>query len=172
MYQQIELLEQSKISLVTLKQAKQYLRVDAQYDDELIEEMLEVATVTAENYLGLNLKKSKWKMFFYDDLPSLIKLTHMPVMAIEQFKLYQHNGEVTLLNSGQYSLKNDNVYIKSHHFIQRAEIIYQVGYKKLPAPIKQGILEHLARLYDLRGSDQILPASAKSLYQAYKCVRF
>ena len=66
------------------------------------------------------------------------------------------------------------IYMRRSYIIEKLEIQYYTGYAegRLPAPIRQGILEHLSRLYDLRGSDQTLPLSAKSLYQPYKKMRF
>ncbi len=174
MYQTIELLKRAKPNFISLKAAKQYLRIDHLHDDEMIEELIEVAISAAADYTGLSLVESSLKIIIYDDLPSSIKLIHQPVSQIEQFKLCRHNGEIIYLSKEHYSLEGENIKVKRHYAIERAEITYKVGYSKerLPVSIKQGMLEHLTKLYDLRGSDQTLPLAAKSMYQAYKRVRF
>ena len=176
MYQQVELLEMSKSNFITLNQAKQYLRIEHVHDDEMIQDMIEIALIAAENYIGLKLQESKWKITIYDDLPSVIKIANGPIAKLESFKITRHTGEVSYLSNEFYILDQfaENIKMRRHYSIQKTEITYQIGYEngQLPAPIKQGLLEHLAKLYDLRGSDQALPISAKSLYQAYKRVRF
>ncbi len=170
MYKQIELLEKSKTNFITLKQAKQYLRIEHNHDDEMIQDMLEMVLIAAENYIGLALQPASWKMIIYDELPSVIKFDHAPIVRVSQFKLYRNNEVIEFTN---YLLDQsaEKIHLRRHYAIEKVEIIYHVGYEKLPAPIKQGMLEHLVRLYDLRGSDQSLPVAAKSLYQAYKRVR-
>ncbi len=174
MHQTIELLKRAKPDFITLKALKQYLRIDHLHDDQMIEELIEVAISAAADYTGLSLAESSLKITIYDNLPSSIKLIHQPISKIEQFKLFRHNGEAIYLAKEHYSLEGENIKIKRHYAVERAEITYKVGYAKeqLPAPIKQGMLEHLAKLYDLRGSDQALPIAARSMYQAYKRVRF
>jgi uncharacterized phiE125 gp8 family phage protein len=175
MAQKIELLNKSNINFISLKHAKQYLRVDHVYDDEIIQDSLLMVLSVAENYLGLQLQESIWKMTIFNNLPNVIKLSYAPITKIEQFKLFRHNGEITYLNSDHYIFSNfsETLKIRQHYSMQKAEITYHSGYSptNLPAPIKQGMLEHLARIYDLRGSDNSLPLSAKSMYQAYKRVR-
>ncbi len=173
MNQQIELLEQqSKGHFIELTKAKQYLRVEHDYDDEMIQDMLTIVLVAAENYIGLCLLPSSWCMTIYNHLPSVIKLLPGPIVKLEQFKLYRHNNEISYLSEKDYFLNKfaENIRLSNHYPIQKAEIIYHTGYLNLPLPIKQGMLEHLAKLYDLRGGDQALPIAAKSLYQAYKRV--
>lgn len=175
MNQRIELLEKCKTKIITLKYAKQYLRIDHNYDDEIIVDMIDVAIESAENYLGRHIQKSKWRMTIYGSLPSFIKLLYGPVNCIEKFKLFRGDNEVYYLSSDKYFLDKDNetIHLKRYAFTKRIEIEYSNGFPEgqFPASIKQGILEHLARLYDSRGSDQTLPISSKSFYQPYKKVR-
>jgi uncharacterized phiE125 gp8 family phage protein len=173
MNSQIELVDMSKDNFIPLKKAKQYLRIEHNIDDEIIEEMLEIAVIAAENYIGLSLKESTWKLIFYNNLPSKIRFKNGPVNKVISVKLYNIREQVNELseNDFYFNKAREELFFKTNHFIEKAEVIYRAGYFELPAPIRQGILEHLVKLYDLRGSDQALPLSAKSLYQAYKRVK-
>lgn len=175
MQHNIQLLEQSKESFIHLKRAKQYLRIDHHQDDETIADMIDIALCAAQSYLGMQLKFSLWKLTLYDYLPTVIKLPHPPIIKLESFKLYKHNQEELFLGSQYYSLNQfaEQIKLKTQFSMQRAEIIYRTGYESiwLPAPIRQGMLEHIAKMYDLRGDDQGMPLGAKSLYQPYKRVR-
>ena len=176
MYKKTQIIKTNKTEFISLNSAKQYLRIDHEMDDEIIQNLLEIAVVVAENYLGIKLFEACWKITIYENLPSVIKLFHGPIARIESFKIYKTNGEILFLNDDYYCLDQftEILNIKKQHVINKAEIIYHTGYSasKLPAPIKQGILEHLVKMYDMRGSDQGLPLSVKSLYQPYKKVRF
>lgn len=175
MNHKIELLEKSKNKIISLKYAKQYLRIDHSNDDEIITDMVDVATEMAANYIARNIQQSKWRMTIYSSLPSLIKLFYGPIIRIDKFKIFRGDNEVYYLNSDQYILDKDNetIHLKRYIFAKKIEIEYYNGFAdgQLPASIKQGILEHLARLYDSRGSDQTMPLSSKNLYQPYKKVR-
>jgi uncharacterized phiE125 gp8 family phage protein len=174
MQSNLERLQASELNFITLNLAKQYLRINHAYDDEMIEDMLDTVCVVAENYISRKLKKVTWKMTLHGDLPSRVKLIHGPIKGIDSFKLYKRNGETSYLCGDHYVLGNNEFNMKRNFIIEKAEIIYSVGYEvdDLPSPIKQGMLEHLAKLYDMRGSDQALPIAARSLYQPYRRVRF
>ena len=176
MQQKIELLKSGKASFITLIQAKKYLRVDHSYDDEMISEMLDIACVTAENYMGIKLKEASWKITIYGGLPSKIRLIHGPINKIEHFKIYRADDEMSYLSNDCYVIDQNNefLYMRRSYIAEKCEIIYSTGYsqEQFPSPIKHGMLEHLAKLYDFRGGDQDLPLAAKSLYQPYKKMRF
>ena len=174
MQQNIEALQSAKPNFITLNSAKKYLRVNHIHDDEMIKDMLDVVCAMAENYIGIKLSVASWKISIHGNLPSRIKLLKAPINKIESFKIYKNNGEISYLSKDHYDLYENYIWMKRGYITEKSEIIYSVGYKveELPAPIKQGMLEHLAKIYDMRGSDQALPLSAKSLYQPYKIVRF
>ena len=175
MNQEIEMLKNKPINFITLKEAKQYLRIDNENDDEMLAHMINIAALAAENYLGLKLQETSWKMTIYNHLPISIKFVNKPISKIEQVKFIRNNKEISYLLPDQYFLNNskDMLSFKRLHLAQKTEITYHTGYNEtsLPATIKQGMLEHLARLYDFRGSDHGLPLAAKSLYQPYKQMR-
>lgn len=173
MYQKIELLHRSKSNFITLKAAKQYLRIDHSDDDELIQEMIATVLNIAEDYLGKTLVLSNWKTTIYNDLPETIKLSRSPLNKIIHFKIYKNNDESIDLKDDFYCVdyQFEKIKIRKSFSALKIEITYQTGYETLPLPLKQGMLEHLAKIYDLRGVDQAIPLSAKSLYQPYKSMR-
>ena len=173
MHREFSFLNDEAVKLIDLTRAKKYLSIEHKHDDEMIAEMIDMAVIAAENYIGLSLNKRNWKMTVYFDVPNIIKLKHEPINKVISFKLFTYNDKELSLKEDDYILDkmNDQIIINKHYSVKKAEIIYEVGYIKLPTPISQGILEHLAKLYDFRGSDSSLPVSAKSLYQPYKRVR-
>lgn len=175
MYPIYELVSKSKDSFIELGSLKKYLRVDHNYDDEYIIDLIDVALTSAENYLSLQLKETKWKVVYSDYVPITIKLKNGPVRKIESFKSISFANDTHFLERSFFTLDSsrDEIHLKNHLIINKAEITYLSGYNSitLPIPIKQGMLEHIAQMYDLRGQNQGLLLAAKSLYQPYKKVR-
>lgn len=171
MQQTIELFKKYENDVVSLKTAKQYLRIDHNHDDEIIKDMIDIATISAENYIGIKIIKVDWKMTIYDYLPNQINLVHNPIISIKYFKIEKTNGENSYLLDNSFFINKQKLILKNNYLIKKVEILYNCGFTEIPVPIKQGILEHMAKLYDLRGSDHSMPLAAKSLYQAYKLVR-
>lgn len=174
MNRRIEVLEKSNNQIITLKYAKQYLRVDHDLDDEIIADMINVAIEMAENYIGKKIISSKLRMTIYGKLPFSLKLYYGPVSKINSIKIFREN-ESYYLSIDKFHLEEDGetLRINRHIISKQAEIEYYNGFdrKDFPASIRQGILEHLARIYDSRGTDQSLPNSSKNLYQAHKKIR-
>ena len=175
MYKTTELLKRSKNNFITLQRTKQYLRIDHSYDDEMITDMIDIALVVAENYLGLKLRETSWKLIIYDNLPSLIKLSQGPIMRVKSFTLYKPSGEEAELTEQHYMFNKyaEQINMRVQLAMSKAEIVYYTGFSELdlPSPLKQGMLEHITKMYDVRGGDQGLPISVKSLYQPYKKMR-
>ncbi len=173
MYQKIELLSRNHNNFINLTVAKQYLRVDHSEDDELIQEMIDTVLNIAEDYLGKTLVIATWKTTIFNNFSETINILRSPLNNIIQFKIYKSNNEIIYLNDDCYFVDYQFEKIKILQPLSAAkiEITYQTGYETLPLPLKQGMLEHLAKIYDLRGVDQAIPLSARSLYQPYKRVR-
>ena len=174
MYIEFSLLSSDQADIIPLDRAKKYLSIQHSHDDEMISDMLEMAVIAAENYIGLSLNKKSWKMTIHSDLTNIIKLKYGPIIKIHSFKVFSCGDKELCLNESDYVLDktHEQIIINRFYPSRKTEIIYDSGYIKLPPPILQGILEHLAKLYDFRGSDNALPVSARSLYQPYKQVRF
>ncbi|MEK6733485.1 MAG: hypothetical protein AABY27_00030, partial [Pseudomonadota bacterium] len=115
---------------------------------------------------------AKWKISIFKNIPDIIKLKHGPILKIEEFKLLFNDNSINLSDEHYLLDKHsETIMLNRIYHAKRAEITYQAGYEEIPASIKQGIIEHIAKLYDLRGENQSLPASVKSLYQPFKRVR-
>lgn len=157
---------------LTLAEAKLYLRVDAADEDTLIASMITAARRAAEQYLRRTLVSRQWKLAYDTDIPPELRLPMGPVTGIvrvtkvaEDASTEDVDASLYALNAARTALCFDQV-ISAH----RVEIVYQAGYgaaAAVPASIKQGMLAHLAELYDGR-SLATLPESAASLYYPHR----
>ncbi len=162
------------IEPITLAEAKQFLRVDNSADDAAITLMIIGAREAAERYLGLSLITQSWKLTLAEYLPEIVPLRFGPVQSINSITILFESGGTQALESSGYRLSIDKraVEILAPISGYRFEIIYQSGYgatvATVPGLIRQGILQHIAAMYDLRSPAAAMPALALQSYHPYR----
>jgi len=163
---------------VTLTEAKLYLRVDTTDDDTLISDLIVAARMVAENWLGRSLITQSWKLAYDYGIPESIWLPMGPVASITSLIVVNQDQSTTVPDSSTYWLNAaQNALVMCAALIGfRIEITYNTGYgdaTAVPKPIKQGILAHIASMYDSRGEtgEMILPEQAVGLYIPYREIR-
>lgn len=162
---------------VTLSEAKLYLRVDGNSEDSLINTMITTVREAAEEYLRKSLITQSWKLAFDDYAEDGVYLPRGPVQAISSVVAVDSEGAETEIDEAQYYLNaaRDKLCFNGEVYGFRVEIVYAAGFgaaaASVPAAIRLGLMTHLAALYDARGGDVAIPASAVMLYQPYREVR-
>lgn len=157
---------------VSLSDAKQYLRVEHSADDTLIGQLIVTARQMAERYLRRSLITQTWKMSFGGVLESETRLAYGPVQSVTEITLIDADGAAATLSAALYRLNATKELVLTNDYFSadRTQITYVAGYgaaADVPGPIRQGMLMHLAALYDQRGVGD-MPDAAIALYRAYK----
>ena len=158
---------------ITLSEAKLYLRVDGSGEDTLIASMITAARMAAEHYLRRSLITQSRRISYDNYAPACIELVFGPVQSVSSVKLITRIGAETVIDSNYYHLTagNEKLLMDSALMADRVEVTYSAGYGNaaaVPEAIKQGILAHLAVIYEDRGSGAVLPGVAQALYQPYR----
>lgn len=168
-----EIITVEKFDFISLDRIKKFLAIHHNHDDELLQDMLEIAVNAAENYIGSFLKNTLCKIEIYKFLYNEIEIPYSPIDKIVEIKLTRLNDTELFLKENDYILDSYNNKLKFYqaYIVKKAEIKFYLGFQKIPMPIIHGVLEHIAKLYDIRGEEKAIPLSAKSLYQSYKKVR-
>lgn len=163
---------------LTLEETKLYLRVDHAQEDALIGDLITSARVTAEHWLRRSLMTQRWRIAFDHGVPDCLWLPMGPVVSVDSVTLVDASGAQTALGSATYRLNaaRDRLTVDTAAPALRAEITYSTGYgnaQDVPAPIRAGLLAHVAQLYDDRGDapSAALPAQAAGLYLPFREVR-
>jgi uncharacterized phiE125 gp8 family phage protein len=164
---------------VTLAEAKLYLRVDTSNDDTLITDLITSARQMAENWLRRSLITQTWKLSYDDGIPQMVWLPMGIVSSISSVVVFNQDGSSSTIAPTTYWLNAAQNALTMYQRISgfRVEITYVAGYgatsASVPKPIKQGILTHIANLYDCRGeeSNAMLPEQTAALYMPYREVR-
>lgn len=144
---------------VTLVDAKSHLRVEISHDDEIINNLILVATSMAEHELGRALANQAIKLEMNCFPRGNIELNMPPVQSVTSIKYLDENGVLQTLSSSSYELVKDFLrpYVKSNQWPTgtKIEVIYQAGFgdtTAIPHEIKQWILVQIGSMYENRES--------------------
>ena len=114
-----------------------------------------------------------------------LTLSHGPVASVTHVKTYDDNGTATVFASSKYYLDNarepprillrkGQTWASNLRVANGIEVQYTVGYSSIysiPEPIRMGILQHVAHLYEHRGdmyeASNAYPPMLKTLYAPY-----
>jgi uncharacterized phiE125 gp8 family phage protein len=161
---------------LSLAEAKLYLRVDGSEEDSLITDMIVAVREAAEDYLHKSLVTQGWTLTYENYAPACSPLPKGPVQAISHVKTRDRTGAESTVSTTLYHLSavEDAVHFESTVMAHEVDITYSCGYgdaEDVPVSVKQGMLLHLAALYEDRIGGLSLPAAAVSLYKPHRLVR-
>ncbi|MEM6397488.1 MAG: head-tail connector protein [Bacteroidota bacterium] len=157
------------IEPISLAEAKNWLRVDNDADDSLIETMITSARMAAENYTNRKFITQTLKQDFQAGAV-IVPLNAGPVQG----------DPILVIGSTDLEVDVDYTFNESTYAFQlnqmttaKLSLTYVVGYgdsaDDVPAPIKQAILLTMGKFYENR-SDQVhrLPTAAQHLLNGYR----
>lgn len=163
---------------LTLAEAKLYLRVDHSSEDALITDFIISARMIAESWMKTSLLTQSWKLSCNDALPVRNYLPMGPVQSITSVMLTDRDGGTATISANGYYLNaaKNELMLDSAMAGFQFDIVYVTGYgyaNAVPRPIRQGMLAHIAAMYDGRGDSPTasLPAQVVALYTPYREVR-
>ena len=157
---------------LTLVEAKLYLRVDGASEDSLITQLITSAREIAEAYLRRSLITQQWKLTYEEYFPQRVYLSMGPVTGIVRVSKKTKAGVVTDISTTAYYLGIPDQLVLTELVAEHlVEVVYGAGYgsaSDVPQAIRQGILAHIAAMFDSRSEAAYLPETSKALYQPYR----
>ncbi len=159
---------------ITLSEAKTFLRIDGSDEDTLISEMISAARIAAEEQTGKSLITQSWQVSYDDCPPPVVQLPHGPVQSVTSVKSIDENAVETTISATSYHLNAlQELVFESVPSGHQIVIEYVTGFgaaSDVPANLVQGVLLHVANLYEHR--DAMTPPLASMLhYSAHREVR-
>ncbi len=160
---------------ITLAEAKNYLRVDFDDDNDLISSLITSARVRLEKYAGVAMTARTLQVVAYVD--EFIELPYAPINTISKVE-YWDNEEWVEITVPQYNVLGTTykkLYMTAFSHME-FRFTYTCGYATTPAVMKTALYKILADLYDYRESsvEDSKPnaniASAYELMKPYKRV--
>lgn len=165
-YQILSIAEQDFFDLAAIKT---YLRISHDYDDPWINELINTAICASENFLRRTLLPTTIKMHFDKIYNSKITLHSSPISEVREIIVFDI-GKRTL-TADDYLLKNEQIIFKHLPRFEYITVEYIAGYIKqstIPNAIKQGMMLHIAEMYDSAGITAAISSEVQKLYQPYR----
>ena len=163
----LKIIEENILDLISLEYVKNYLRIDNDCDDEFIKNTIYFAYDYAEKTTGKIFGLKKYELTFSTE-KSVLKIDKMPIFINEVFNFSQNNIELT---QDEYSLKNGVLFL-SKAVSGAIKITFSAGSNTLlPADIKQAILFHVANIYQNKNGDCQVPQATQEIYGLYRKIK-
>lgn len=161
---------------VSLTQAKTFLRVEHTADDTLISSAIAAARYAAESYLRAALLPQTWEYTVANPNGAEIRLPFGPAQSITSITLTNEAGTTTTMASGNYRLSVDGftVLLANPPSIEKLKVTYSASSytssSAVPALLAQGMLHHIAAMYENRDGDAPMPVQSLTCYQPFRRV--
>ena len=143
---------------ISLQEAKLFLRVEHETEDQAIQQMITAARDVAEQILNRSLLPQSWLAMVHGAVPSCIALAYGPVTQIQSI-IYDDAGASHVVATDAYRLDDKhNLSLLSVPSTMKLEVRYEAAVAataaELPASLKQNMLQHVAYLYGFRSLDE------------------
>ena len=166
--------------IITLSEAKSFMRVTTSDDDTLINTIIEAMIDSAERYTGLSFR-TKEMTLEYQEYGQEIILPYGPHVSVDEVRIKFEGNETVLASTGYYITGQEFFTLNLNEFFthENIEIDVTTGYGagSVPALIKLALLKATLSNYEDRqdlidGNANLLPNSSKKLLDQYKRVHF
>lgn len=149
---------------VSQTEAKLHLKVDTTADNDLIDDLIDAAQDTVQNFTNRKLSSETW-YYYLDEFPNGdIILPFSPVTSITSVKYYDtNNDQQTLTADTDYyiDIKDEparirdiegwpGVYDRPDAVVVEYITGYSTGTNAIPLPLKQAVLVLIADMYENR----------------------
>lgn len=160
---------------LTLAEVKEYLRIDHDLEDNLLQNMIATVRASAEGFLKRSLITQKILLTYVQYVPKTITLPMGPVQSVEYIISYDTYDEGKILAKDYYTLRNDRILLRTEIISVETSIYYKAGYgdnpASIPGSIRQGMLTHINSLYEDRDGVRGIPEQSISLYNSFRTLR-
>lgn len=160
--------------LLPVADIKEYLKIEHDTEDELLNRLAQTVISSCEKYLGKSLSNHQY-LAKYHCLHRNFQLLYLPIQQIDEVILTER--ESTRLDTNNYCLSSDQSYLTCL-YPTNPEMVLSIRYTSglstsvnLADDLKQGLLMHLATIYENREGYVNIPKAALSLYRPYKNIR-
>ena len=163
-------------TVISLSEAKAFLRIDSDYDDDntYITSLINVATQVVEEFTRRRLMTQTYKIF-YDEFPPYIDLQVGDVASVSGIKYFDESNTQVTLHSSNYDVdtkvrpgriyeSEDGNFPNTYERPNAVEVEFIVGgtSSDVPAPIVQAIYIIVGRYYENR-QDVVLGTQVQEL---------
>jgi len=155
---------------ITLAQAKNYLKVDFDDDNDLITSLITSARIRLEKYAGVAMSARTLQVVAYVD--EFIELPYAPLNNITKVE-YWDNGSWVEMSLGEYYILGTTykkIYMVANNRMEY-RFTYTCGYSTVPQPMITALYKLIADLYDYRESSVEDSKPNSNITSAYELIK-
>jgi uncharacterized phiE125 gp8 family phage protein len=172
----IKVIFEEQNPILSLDEIKNFLRIDFDSDDILLQKALNTATRQCELKIGQTLNQKTYLMSIYNPLKTnKIKLKYEPIISVEKIEHIDENENTSLISTDNYKTMSDIGIIKFFNIplnYYKLDITYKAGYMNVPDDLKQGLLFHIAKIYEDKTGFYPIRKASNSIYKNYQKIKF
>lgn len=173
---------------LSFAEVKQYLRLDGDAEDSLIDALIRAARVAAETYTGRAFITQSWQLFI-DRWPAngVLLMPLPPLQTIMSIVTLGPDGGETTVSADQYWVDGaatpGRVVMRPSCLspmpgksVGGIRVDFKAGYgddwNMVPETLRLGMLQYVAHLYENRGGSGIaMPLDVIAMWRPYRLVR-
>lgn len=166
-------IQQDKSAVVELNHIKDFLKITHDYEDILLEQLLQTSLSYVENFLGMSISKAIIKADI-EECKKVIVLKYPRINQILSIILEKDKVQEDILNSfGVADYRANKITFADKCIGHNICINYQIGFTSdnIPPQIKHGILLHLSKIYEQPDNPIFLDKQIKELLQPYRVIK-
>ena len=135
------------MALLTLDEAKEFLRITGTEEDSLISSLIEQASQMVETYCDRYIEKRTDLTEDFFHVKDRILVHAYPIISISAVQLVDANGDTTDVTD--YTTNNNLgiIYLHSKHSDAHFRVTYTGGFETIPADIKFATMYLLGQIY-------------------------
>lgn len=161
------------LEILSLEEVKSYLKVDFSEQDRFISNIIKAAREYAEKFLSAHLVQKEFVQNNFGQNLQSIRVMQGPVINIKNISIIDSDENIIELDPEEYYFDHfgEISISKLSKLYSQVDLRYIVGYEDvnmIPAPIKTGIMIHIASIYDRGDLGEAIPQSSLNLYQPYR----
>jgi hypothetical protein len=156
--------------VVTLEEARNYLKVDYGEDDDLITSLINTAQTRLEQYAGVAMSTRTLRVVAYVD--NFIELPYVPTNTILEVEYWDGTAWVEIPVGGYQVLgeTTKKIYLTSI-YNNEFRFTYSCGYTVTPNTMKTALLKMVSDLYEYRESSVEATKPSANLMTAYELMK-
>ena len=152
----IQLIDKASDTVVSVAEAKMYLRIDHGEEDELLMHLIRLSTSWVEQETGRSLLRQKWS---YTHTNTTLDLPHGPVTSVESIRVKRR-----ILRPSEYEVEpyRSSLRIKIPFVWGRVPltVVYWAGFgdrpEDVPLALRHAVMTTLAHIYENRSTTSVL----------------
>lgn len=144
-------------SAVSLDEVKLYLKIDHDFEDDLLRLFINAAIKKCEQYTEKALIKQDWTAVYEKSHCNHINLPITPVIKVLKILGEDYHGNSKAYSGELYRVKENRVDFFVIPMCYRLSITFTCGYadssNDIPEELKSLLLEHIGHMYEYRSSN-------------------